>query len=137
MPIHFYKKGIASTTPQKQKLLERIQLLSLLEEKQLGEISVIYTNDKEVLEINRKYLNHDYYTDIITFDYSQKNILSGDLFISVVRVRDNAKVLGVPFIQELQRVVIHGILHLAGYKDKKKKDIEIIRKKEEFYLTAI
>jgi probable rRNA maturation factor len=137
MPVLFYSKGKKTSTPQKQKLLHRLQLLSHIEEKQLGDISIIYTSDKELLAINKKYLHHDFYTDIITFDYSDKNKLAGDLFISIDRVKENAEELGVPYPTELHRVVIHGVLHLAGYKDKQKKDISKIRKKEEFYLSSI
>jgi probable rRNA maturation factor len=137
MPLNFFNKNIKASTPQKQKLLLRIHLLSLVEEKEIGDINVIYVSDKELLGINQKYLRHNYLTDIITFDYSKKNILSGDLFISALRVKENSKNYQVPYPEELHRVIIHGILHLAGYKDKSKRDIKTIRGKEQFYLTSL
>ena len=82
-----------------------------------GEITYIFCDDEYLLTINQKYLNHDDYTDIITFDYSQDTLISGDLFISTQRVQDNAKAFEVPFRQELSRVMIHGVLHLLGMED--------------------
>jgi rRNA maturation RNase YbeY len=86
-------------------------------------------------EKNRSYLGHDTFTDIITFDYSDRDLISGDIFISIDRVRENAPINNTPFENELSRVIIHGILHLLGYKDKGKKEKEIMRKKEDFYLS--
>ena len=86
--------------------------------------------------MNKTYLQHDYYTDIITFDYSQDDEISGDLFISITRVKDNAFRNGVSLQNELQRVVIHGVLHLCGFKDKKKSEVEMMRKMEEKALLA-
>jgi rRNA maturation RNase YbeY len=80
-------------------------------------------------------LNHDYYTDIITFDYSENDVVSGDLFISFDRVKDNANTYGISFENELKRVVYHGILHLCGYKDKTEKDVIEMREKENYYLS--
>ncbi|MGB5369835.1 MAG: rRNA maturation RNase YbeY, partial [Flavobacteriaceae bacterium] len=82
------------------------------------------------LELNKKYLSHDTYTDIISFDYSEGRSIAGDIFVSVERVRENAKLFGTTFVEELRRVMAHGLLHLMGYKDKSKKDIEIMRRKE-------
>jgi len=86
--------------------------------KNVGEIAYIFVNDEEILRVNKEYLQHDYYTDIITFDYCENDTLSGDLFISLDTVRSNAEGLGVPYEQELHRVIIHGILHLCGINDK-------------------
>lgn len=88
------------------------------ENKKLAEVSLIFTSDDYLLNINQRYLNHDYYTDIITFDYSEDDFISGDLFISIDRVRDNASINQVDFYNELNRVIVHGVLHLCGYKDK-------------------
>ena len=90
-----------------------------------------------MLEINKNYLNHDYYTDIITFNYVEENLISGDLFISVERVRENAGKFDVTFQQELYRVILHGILHLVGYDDKTFEDQTLMREKENFYLEKI
>ena len=84
--------------------------------------------------MNRKFLNHDYFTDIITFDYTEQKVIGGDLYISIDRVSENADSLGFPFEFELHRVMVHGTLHLLGYLDKSKADLKIMRKKEDFYL---
>ena len=100
-----------------------------------GEITIIFCSDDYLLDKNRAYLNHDYYTDIITFDYSENDVVSGDLFISIDRVKDNANTYGISFDNELKRVVYHGILHLCGYKDKTEKDKKEMREKENYYLS--
>jgi len=83
-----------------------------------GDLSYIFASDQYILEINKQYLNHDYFTDVITFDYTESNIISGDIFISADRVKENAESFGVNFIDELLRVIVHGTLHLIGFKDK-------------------
>ncbi len=102
-----------------------------------GDINVIFCPDDYLLEINRKYLEHDYYTDIITFDYSEGDMVSGDLFISVDTVRANAERFGVSFENELDRVVIHGVLHLIGYNDKTEEEQKVMRGKENEYLEKL
>lgn len=102
----------------------------------LGEINVIFCSDEYLLEMNKVHLNHDYYTDIITFDYYEDNI-SGDLFVSVDRVRDNAGGLGVEFETELNRVVVHGTLHLLGYGDKSPEEESLMRDLENESLLLI
>lgn len=106
-----------------------------LEEKTLGEISVIFCSDEYLLEMNQTHLNHDYYTDIITFDYSIENEVSGDLFISIDRVADNAQEFSSAFTDELNRVCVHGLLHLCGYKDKSPEDEALMRSKEDDMLA--
>lgn len=96
-----------------------------------GEINYIFCDDDYLLEINQQYLDHDTLTDIISFDYSVGNELHGDIFISVERVRDNAKDFSVPFEDELKRVMVHGVLHYCGYKDKSESDERLMREKEE------
>lgn len=96
----------------------------------LGKLSYIFCDDSRLLELNLQYLNHDTFTDILTFDYSDENTISGDIFISIQRVRDNAKDFSVPFEEELLRVMSHGILHLLGFKDKKDSDKEVMISKE-------
>ncbi len=86
--------------------------------KELGDITIIFCNDDYILDINRQYLNHDYYTDIITFDYVEANVISGDLFISLDTVKSNAQKFSEDYITESKRVIIHGVLHLIGFKDK-------------------
>jgi probable rRNA maturation factor len=106
-----------------------------LEKKVLGDVNVIFCSDEYLLEMNREHLDHDYYTDIITFDYSVEAVVSGDLFISVDRVADNAKGLSIPFLDELNRVCVHGLLHLCGYKDKSDSDELLMRSKEDEMLA--
>jgi rRNA maturation RNase YbeY len=101
----------------------------------LGDITVIFVTDGYLLEMNKKHLNHDYYTDIITFDYCEGNIISGDLFISLDRVRENASIFDTLFLLELKRVMIHGVLHLCGHKDKTKEEEENMRSLENKYLN--
>jgi metalloprotein, YbeY/UPF0054 family len=101
-----------------------------VEGKELGEISIIFCSDEHLLEMNKEYLEHDYYTDIITFDYTQEDLVSGDLFISLDRVQDNSDEFDVLFQDELHRVCVHGLLHLCGYKDKSESDEELMRSKE-------
>ncbi len=107
------------------------------EKKNEGELNLVFCSDDYLLEINKKHLNHDYYTDIITFDYSIGNKISGDLLISVDRVKENAKNFSVSFSQELNRVVIHGVLHLCGYKDKTEDEKKQMRNLENKYLKSI
>lgn len=101
------------------------------ESKELGEISYIFCDDEYLHKINVAYLNHDDLTDIISFDYSEGKILQGDIFISIERVKDNAHDFNVPFDEELKRVMIHGVLHYCGYKDKSEADEKIMRSKED------
>jgi probable rRNA maturation factor len=101
-----------------------------------GSLNIILVSDVYLLEMNTRYLNHDFYTDIITFDYSNGEFLEGDLYISVDRVLDNAGTFSTPFLNELLRVLIHGVLHLCGYNDKSEAEQSLMRVKEEEYLRA-
>ena len=105
------------------------------EAKVIGDISIIFVSDEYLLEMNQSYLSHDYYTDIITFDYCEGNLISGDLFISVDRVGENADTFNVAFLSELHRVMIHGVLHLCGYKDKSIEEEKQMRILENKYLN--
>ena len=100
------------------------------EQCRLGDLNIIFCSDPYLLNINLQYLGHDYYTDIITFDYSEKPVVSGDLFISIDTVRDNASFYGAGFDEELHRVIVHGLLHLIGYDDHTDADIAQMRLKE-------
>lgn len=102
----------------------------------MGQINVIFCSDQYLLQLNKGYLKHDYFTDILTFDLSEgAGPLEGDLFISIPRIRENAKLLKVDFSQELHRVIVHGVLHLMGYSDKKSADKARMREKEDAYLS--
>ena len=120
----------------KHKLLNNrwLKMVAESEIKRLGDISIIFCSDPFILEVNLKYLQHDYFTDIITFDYCEGNRLSGDLFISVDSVRENAEYYSVEFEDELNRVIVHGILHLIGYDDHSDEEKIIMREKENYYL---
>lgn len=107
------------------------------ENKKPGTVNVIFCSDEHLLEMNRTHLNHDYYTDIITFDFSQENVVSGDLYISLDRVKENAKTNSSSLQNETYRVIIHGVMHLCGYKDKQKKEIVLMRQQEEKCLAQI
>ena len=107
------------------------------EEQKVGDINYIICDDEYLLKINQDYLQHDYYTDIITFDYVKAKIISGDIFVSLPRVEDNAKHLGKDLNQEFHRVLAHGILHLCGYKDKTEEEQSAMRAKEDYYLSKL
>ena len=118
-------------TTETERLIKKI---ILSETKEVGDIVCLFCDDNYLLNINIKYLNHDYFTDVITFDYCEKDIISGDILISLERVVENAKKYNVSFLTEFYRVVIHGLLHLLGYNDKTKSEKELMRKKENYYL---
>lgn len=105
------------------------------EGKSIEELNYIFCDDEYLLEINRQYLDHDYYTDVIGFDNSYDDVLTGDIFISIERIADNAKQNNISFDNELARVMIHGILHFAGYPDKEEEQKRIMTEKEDFYLN--
>ena len=106
------------------------------EKKMPGEIVFVFCDDPYLLKKNIEFLKHNSLTDVITFDYSQKNKICGDILISIDRVKENAKIYNTTFLNELNRVMAHGLLHLLGYKDKTKKDIKLMRKKEDLYLLS-
>ena len=108
-----------------------ISRVILSENKKEGDINYIFCDDEYILEINKQYLDHDYYTDIISFDYSVGNELNGDIFVSIDRVKENATDFNATFDDELKRVIIHGILHYCGYKDKSEEDEAVMRSKED------
>ena len=111
-----------------------LKMVAESEIRRIGDISIIFCSDNYILDINRKYLGHDYFTDIITFDYCSGNVLSGDLFISVDSVKENSVEYGTEFEDELNRVIVHGILHLIGYDDHTEEDVKVMREKENYYL---
>lgn len=103
--------------------------------REVGSINYIFCDDDYLLKINEKYLNHDTLTDIISFDYTENNRLSGDIYISVERVKENASSLSIAFDDELNRVLIHGILHFVGFKDKSQAEKSVMREQENYYLS--
>lgn len=121
----------------KKKLLVKqwIRLVAESEVRRVGDINVIFCSDNYILDVNLKYLQHDYFTDIITFDYCADTYLNGDLFISIDSVRENSTFYKTEFSDELDRVIVHGILHLIGYDDHSEDDQKIMRAKEDYYLS--
>ena len=107
------------------------------EQKKVGEINYIFCDDEYLLKVNRDFLQHDYYTDIITFDYVKGKTIAGDIFVSLPRISENAETHSKDFNLELHRVLAHGILHLCGYKDKTEAEIKEMRNKEDYYLNIL
>ena len=105
--------------------------------KRVGEVAYVFCSDEKILEVNRQYLQHDYYTDIITFDYTRGDVIGGDLFISLDTVRSNAELFAKPYDEELHRVVIHGILHLSGINDKGPGEREVMEEAENRALAML
>ena len=128
----FYENLPESVNKEYKKWLED---LILSEEKKLGEINYIFCDDEYLLKVNQDYLQHDYYTDIITFDYVKGKTISGEIFVSLQRISDNASTLSRNYEEELRRVLAHGILHLCGYKDKTEEEELQMRGKEDHYLA--
>lgn len=121
----------------KDFLTQWLDNVTQLENKKLGELTLIFTSDDYLLEVNKQYLEHDYYTDIITFDYCEDDYVSGDLFISIDRVKENAQTNNTTFQNELNRVIVHGVLHLCGYNDKSEVDEQLMRQKENQMLALL
>ena len=130
-------EDVAVFSLEDSSILDWYTKVSLQEYKELGDVTIIFCSDDYLLEVNREHLEHDYYTDIITFDYSDFPTVSGDLFISVDRVKENASDFNVSFEHELHRVIIHGFLHLCGYFDKTNEDELLMRSKENQALSLI
>lgn len=113
-----------------------LQQLIIHEGKKVGKINYIFLSDDGLLKVNQEYLQHDYYTDVITFDYVKGKTISGDIFVSLPRISDNANAHSKDFTSELHRVLAHGLLHLCGYKDKTDEEKTEMRSKEDFYLNT-
>ncbi len=136
MAVHFFEEDIVYKLPQKRMIKRWIKDTVEAENNKLKELNFIFCSDEYLLGINRNYLQHDTYTDIITFDNSEKQgIIEGDIFISIDRVRENAKTFTESEFDELCRILIHGTLHLLGYKDKAEKDKNLMTDKENIYLA--
>lgn len=131
--IQLFSEQIDFTYSEPGPLVNWIRSVISQENHEIGFVNIIFCSDEYLRDLNDKYLNHSYFTDILTFQYERLPV-EGDLYISIERVRENATNLNVKFIHELKRVIIHGILHLVGYSDHSAKEIEIMRTKENFYL---
>lgn len=133
--VRYFNEDIAFDLKDKRLTNAWLKTVSGSEMRTLGDVNIIFCSDNYILDINMKYLQHDYFTDIITFDYCEGSKISGDLFISIDSVRENASFYGCDFNDELNRVIVHGILHLIGYDDHSASDITVMRSKENYYLN--
>lgn len=135
--IRFFNEDSPYKLPQKQATRQWLRQQAEAEGFRVGDLNYVFCSDEHVLQVNRDYLQHDYYTDIITFDQSEEDeLIEGDIFISVDRVADNAGQLGVLPITEMRRVMAHGLLHLCGYGDKSPEEEQTMRAKEDEWLAA-
>lgn len=135
LSISFHSEDVDFQLENEQQIIDWIKNTIQQEAKSATEISYIFCTDEYLYQMNLAYLNHDTYTDIITFDYTENSVVSGDIFISIDRVKENAIKFKTTFKNELSRVIIHGVLHLLGYKDKTPEQKQVMRSKEDFYLT--
>lgn len=135
--IQFFIEDVDFKVPQSRKTKSWLQSIIKAEGFSLNQLNYIFCSDEYLLNVNRQYLDHDFYTDIITFDNSEEEtVVEGDIFISIDRVKDNAQELNKSFEDELRRVLAHGILHLVGYDDKEDEQAQEMRAKEDFYLIS-
>lgn len=137
MGIGYFAEDVSFPKFKRRETSGWIKKVIVNEGKSLGDISFIFCSDEYLLDVNKKYLEHDYYTDIITFDYVEQDVISGDIFISVDRVGENAGLFSKTFADELNRILIHGVLHLLGYKDKNDSEKERMTEREDFYLNVL
>ena len=135
--ITYNTDGIRMPDIRKRKVTAWIKAVAASYGKKVGEIGYMFVNDEKILEVNREYLGHDYYTDIITFDYDEGDTLNGDLVISLDTVHSNAQQLGKDYSEELHRVIIHGILHLCGINDKGPGEREVMEAAEDKALSML
>ena len=136
VPVSYHFEDVTFDLPEQQTLTDWLIEVVTEEGKDFHEVNYIFCSDEHLRGINLVYLEHDYYTDVITFPLSESSI-HGDIFISSERVEDNARVEGVPFLYELCRVMLHGVLHLAGYGDKTPEEVVLMRQKEDHYLQHL
>ncbi len=134
MSINFFNEDVSVGKISKRKLKSWVQFAIKREGFECGELNYIFCSDNYLLQINREYLSHDYFTDIITFNYVENKLISGDIFISIDRIKENASEYKVSFENELQRVIIHGVLHLLGFDDQDDASQEVMTRKENEYL---
>ena len=134
MAVRFFNDGVSFQPEGKRKISQWLKQAAAKEGKKTGRLNFIFVSEEIILDINKKYLHHHHYTDIITFDYSEGDTVSGEMYISVDTVRSNAKAYRVDFRNELLRVMVHGVLHLCGYRDHTAGERREMREKEDQYL---
>lgn len=137
MSIHFFNEDLPLPKLKKRLTANWLKEVILFEGKRVGNVSFIFCSDAYLLDVNKKFLDHDYYTDVITFDYVEGNVISGDIFISLDRVSENANSLNISFLDELNRIMVHGVLHLLGYKDKSKDDKNLMTEREDYFIKLL
>lgn len=137
MAIRFFSDRISFQLKQKQKLSKWLKKVVADEGKKMGHLCYVFVSDKTMLKLNRQYLQHDYFTDIITFDNVSKNTISGEMYISIDTIRSNAEIYQTGFDHELWRVMVHGVLHLCGYNDKTEDEQLLMRATETKYLSLL
>lgn len=135
--ISYHTENVSMPRLRRREISAWIRNVATGYGKSVGELAYIFVDDAKILEVNRQYLQHDYYTDIITFDYTEEDIISGDLFISIDTVRSNSREQGTCYEEELLRVIIHGVLHLCGLDDKSTSEREIMEAAENEALKKI
>lgn len=135
MEIFFHKDDVKIEVKEKKRIRKWIENTIKKEGKKGETINIILTSNSNILSLNKKYLNRNYMTDIITFNYNRENIISGDLFLNPGTIRRNAEKNKTRLTEEIKRVIIHGVLHLIGYNDKKEVEKKVMREKEDFYLN--
>lgn len=133
--ISFHNEGVMTKTPSKRLLKAWIKEFVSKHGKKVGELAFVFCSDEKILEVNQNFLQHDYYTDIITFDYCEGEIVSGDIFISVERVAENATSHNIEYNTELIRVLAHGVLHLIGFQDKSPKKKKEMTENEDLCIS--
>jgi rRNA maturation RNase YbeY len=137
MAISYQTDGIKMPAIKKRETTAWIKAVASSYEKKVGEIAYIFCSDEKILEVNKEYLQHDYYTDIITFDYCEDNVISGDIFISLDTVKSNSEQFNTSYNDELHRTIIHGILHLCGINDKGEGERKIMEAEENKALALL
>lgn len=137
MSIVFDVEGVEMPSLKEKEVKEWIKQIAAKFDRKVGELAYIFCSDEKILEVNQEYLQHDYYTDIITFDYSEGKTISGDMFISLDTVRSNSEQFGTNYDEELLRVIIHGVLHLCGMNDKTDEEERKMRELENEALILI
>jgi len=135
--IYFFKADTKFRFSKRVQVAGWIKSIVKAEGKRCGDIIFVFCSDKYLLQLNRRFLNHEYFTDVITFDYSSGKVISGEIYISIDRIKENAFELGVAFRVELNRVIIHGVLHLIGYSDSTKAQKKAMRLKEDACLSLL
>ena len=133
--ITFLTKGVRFTLPRKKKTSDWLSRVAKRKKRKIESLTLIFSSDPFVSSLNRKYLNHDTLTDIITFDYSESAAIVGEIYISIPRVRENARIFSQPFEEELRRVMVHGLLHILGFGDKTARQVAQMRREEEACLS--